>query len=127
MKGIALYAPGARITTVLGIGVIQSSRRSLFQADTFLYEVQLDHETCIRTFSEHELAAIPNVQPLRRRPHVVHHYVPGEAISTPEGEGIIRNLVRDVAGVQHAIVQLIGTTRDITVPCSDLSPPLEAA
>lgn len=123
------YAVGVRIMTPHGVGIIRTSRRSRFQPEVRLYEVQLDSESAIRTFSELELDRTngnPTLPP--RVPHLVHHYVPGESVSTCEGEGIIHNLIRDtVSGMPHAIVQLIGTTRNITVPCTDLNPPLEAA
>lgn len=128
MKPSPLYPTGTRITTPLGVGIVRSHRASRAEPGVTLFEVQLDHESCIRTWAESELTAgSPVVSRLPTKATRVRHWVPGEAVSTLDGEGIIRNLVRDLGGAPHALVQLIGTTRSITVPCTDLSPPLEAA
>lgn len=121
-----LYAIGATITTPLGAGVVRSRRLSRFNPGTILYEVQLDSESCVRTWTEAELASAPR---LARAPvpRTVRHFVPGEAVSTPDGEGIIRNLLRDGLGFPMALVQLVGTEQTREVPCADLAPPLEAA
>ncbi len=129
MKRNPLFAVNAPINTPLGPGVIRSSRASRFAPAQTIYEVQLDNESTIRTWSELELGAAANTAPATRRPKppVVCHFVPGESVSTIEGEGVIRNLLRDISGTPHALVQLVGTTRSIEVPCRDLGPPLEAA
>lgn len=128
MKPAPLYPSGTRITTPLGVGIVRSHRASRAQPGVTLFEVQLDHESCIRTWTEAELLVNgPIVGKPSGKTARVRHWVPGEAVSTFDGEGIIRNLVRDLGGAPHALVQLIGTTRSITVPCTDLSPPLEAA
>lgn len=129
MKREPLFANNARIHTPLGIGVVRSSRPLRANPNLILYEVQLDRDSCIRTWTEAELTiALPDTPPPPIEPRTVYHFVPGETVSTLEGEGIIRNLLREaVSGIPHALVQLIGTTRTIEVPCSDLGPPLEPA
>lgn len=121
---VPLYPTGTRITTPLGSGTVRSFRNSRHQSGVRLVEVQLDRESCIRTWTEGELALAGNIAHLRTAPP---RFTPGEAVSTLAGEGVIRNLMRDLAGVPHALVQLIGTNRSIEVPCAELSPPLEAA
>ena len=129
MKRQPLFANNATIFTPLGRGVVRGSRASRYDEDQIIYEVQLDRESVIRTWTEVELSSAANLGPLfpNGAPHNGCHFVPGESVSTLEGEGIIRNLLRDITGAPHALVQLIGTTRSIEVPCSDLGPPLEAA
>lgn len=122
----SLFATGARITTPLGAAMVRSSRALKARPELRLYEVQLDNETCIRTFTEDELIASTSrtatVTPLPFRAR----YVTGESVSTPAGDGIIRNLL-NFSGIPHAIVQFIGTQQTQTFPCAELSPPLEAA
>jgi hypothetical protein len=128
MKRVPLFPLNAQIYTPLGIGIIRSSRASRYAPAETIYEVQLDHETIIRTWSERELVATAQTPTKHQvKPPGECRFAPGESVSTIEGEGVVRNLLRDIAGVPHALVQLIGTTRSIEVPCRDLGPPLEAA
>ena len=121
-----LFVIGARITTRLGIGVVRSHRKLKQDPRVLLYEVQLDSESCIRTWTEDELiGANPGIRQRLGMPFTAR-FVTGESVSTPQGEGIVRNLVR-FNDVPHAIVQFVGTQRTATLPCADLSPPLQAA